>query len=55
MLAVEVNPLRLFDNLSRILLEFEILLTIAMFEIWTEAHPTLKRAGRVMYQACCSD
>jgi len=50
-LAAYVNPFLLFDNLSLFLFEFDSELTIDMWEIWTAAHPTLKSAGSVKYQA----
>jgi len=51
MLAVEVKPFLLFESLSRILFDFEIVLTIDIFDICTEAQPTLNRAGNVTYHA----
>lgn len=53
-LAVDVNPFLLFDNLSLILFDFEIVFTIDMLEICTDAQPILNNAGSVMYQASSS-
>lgn len=50
-LAVDVNPFLLFDNLSRILFDLDIVFTMDMLDICTDAHPILKSAGSVMYHA----
>ena len=51
MLAAAVNPLRLLASLSRRRLLHVSWLTIDMFEIYTDAHPRLKIAGIIRYQA----
>lgn len=52
MLADDVKPFLLLDNLSLILFDWVSEFTIDMFAIYTEAQPILNKAGRVMYQAC---